>query len=232
MKNKNEIHLNIDTDKSISLPDLCKAVRKGQLIAASIDKKNSYNINELLKKSNDYILNTSLTINKTSFLTPHLDIGGSGETIIYKISKNELTIIDLNIDKEIDDSRVDMYEMDAGDLAFPDGKFLTITSFYTLMYVCYGDLLSIFNESFRVLKNGGVVKIWDVHTTQMPSGFTNVSIDLLCGKKTYHANYSSNAIQEIRDREFYRALLLASGFKNININIQNNYAEIEAYKLL
>ncbi|SHJ35964.1 class I SAM-dependent methyltransferase [Lutispora thermophila] len=230
MKNKNELHVSTNLNKVINnLTNLSETIKKGQLIAEKISSLKFDDINKLLQNRNN-IINTNLSINKTAFLTPHLDIGGSGEAIIYKISKNKLTIIDLDIDRKIDSKRVEMHRMDARNLKFEDNKFLTITSFYTLMYVCCNDILRIFHECYRVLQNGGVFKIWDVNIDQIPSGFTNVSLDISCGNKVYHAEYSSNAIQEIRDQEFYRTLLEDSGFKDVNINTQNNCIIIEAYK--
>ncbi len=59
--------------------------------------------------------------------------------------------------------------MDATDLKFLDNSFETVTSFFTLMYMSPEQQEKAAREAYRVLKPGGVFRIWDVELPVSPT---------------------------------------------------------------
>ena len=56
--------------------------------------------------------------------------------------------------------------MDATRLEFLDESFNIVTAFFSLMYMTASDHKGVFSEVFRVLKDKGVFRIWDIQLTQ------------------------------------------------------------------
>ncbi len=128
-----------------------------------------------------------------------LDIGGGGEGIIGKIYKNQTVSID-NREEELLDTNNDALKivMDATDLKFINDSFDMTTFFYSLMYMDNKTKKSAIKEATRVLKNGGVMEIWDTELPHFDGGdkdifIANVLIHIDNNKlKTgYGINYSN-----------------------------------------
>lgn len=92
-----------------------------------------------------------------------LDLGGGGEGVIGRIYGQQVTAID-NRQEELDEApgQCRKIRMDATALAFDDGTFDHVTSFYTLMYMNSSQQQKAIREAARVLRFGGLLHIWDV----------------------------------------------------------------------
>ncbi|UCH04088.1 MAG: class I SAM-dependent methyltransferase [Candidatus Thorarchaeota archaeon] len=93
-----------------------------------------------------------------------LDVGGGGEGIIGRMKGRQVVAIDRRR-PELEGTANEALKlvMDARELQFLENSFGTVTLFFTLMYIPFGDLDTIFSEVARVLKPGGALLIWDVN---------------------------------------------------------------------
>ncbi|MHA2117598.1 MAG: methyltransferase domain-containing protein [Candidatus Thorarchaeota archaeon] len=98
-----------------------------------------------------------------------LDIGGGGEGIIGRLMGRQVVAIDKRR-PELESTTSDALKlvMDARELQFLEKSFGTVTIFFTLMYMPFEDLDTIFSEIARVLKPGGELLMWDVKV-EVPS---------------------------------------------------------------
>ncbi|MHA2142817.1 MAG: class I SAM-dependent methyltransferase [Candidatus Thorarchaeota archaeon] len=98
-----------------------------------------------------------------------LDIGGGGEGIIGRIMGRQVVAIDKK-KPELEGTTSDALKlvMDAKELQFLENSFGTVTIFFTLMYMPFEDLDTIFAEIARVLKPGGELLMWDVKVEVPP----------------------------------------------------------------
>ncbi len=98
-----------------------------------------------------------------------LDIGGGGEGIIGRVKGRQVVAIDKR-KPELEGTTSDALKlvMDARELQFLENSFGTVTIFFTLMYMPFEDLDTIFSEVARVLKPGGELLMWDVKV-EVPS---------------------------------------------------------------
>ncbi|MFQ5832491.1 MAG: class I SAM-dependent methyltransferase [Candidatus Thorarchaeota archaeon] len=98
-----------------------------------------------------------------------LDVGGGGEGIIGRMKGRQVVAIDRRR-PELEGTSNESLKlvMDARDLQFLGNSFGTVTLFFTLMYIPFEDLDSIFSEVARVLKPGGELLIWDVSVEVTP----------------------------------------------------------------
>lgn len=97
-----------------------------------------------------------------------LDIG-AGDGIIELLKGRQVVGIDLNKELEETSNEALKVIMDASDLMFLDETFATATAFYTLMYIPWENLDTVFAEVSRVLKPQGQFLVWDAHLKVPPS---------------------------------------------------------------
>ncbi len=98
-----------------------------------------------------------------------LDVGGGGEGIIGRMKGKQVVAIDrLRPELESTANEALKLVMDARELQFLENSFGTVTLFFTLMYIPFDDLDTIFSEVARVLKPGGYLLIWDVNVEVPP----------------------------------------------------------------
>ncbi|MFW9966710.1 MAG: class I SAM-dependent methyltransferase [Candidatus Thorarchaeota archaeon] len=99
-----------------------------------------------------------------------LDIGGGGEGIIGRLKGRQVVAID-RLRPELESIQSDALKliMDARELQFLENSFGIVTIFFTLMYMSFEDLDTIFSEISRVLMPGGELLIWDVKV-EVPDG--------------------------------------------------------------
>ncbi len=107
-----------------------------------------------------------------------LDIGGGGEGIIARRFGERVVAIDLSRE-ELEEAPVNdalRIEMDARDLKFLDEEFLTITSFFTFMYMSPEDQKKAIREIFRVMKTDGEFFLWDIEIKPHDGGEKDVIV--------------------------------------------------------
>jgi len=91
-----------------------------------------------------------------------LDIGGGGEGVISRHVGGSVVSID-KIKAELEESpNVGIkIVMDATDMQFLDDTFDNANCFFSLMYMSDEDMEKVLQETFRILKRGGCLWIWD-----------------------------------------------------------------------
>lgn len=129
-----------------------------------------------------------------------LDIGGGGEGIIGRLYTNQVISID-NRKEELDEAPdfCNKILMDATNLNFKENSFDVVTFFYSLMYMNEETKKKAIFESFRVLKTGGILCIWDTEIENIyPKPFL-VELDIRFEKNEVHTTYGviRNEIQTI-----------------------------------
>ena len=150
-----------------------------------------------------------------------LDVGGGGEGVIGRIGGDRVVAIDTKLTELAEaDSPALKIRMDARDLQFLPGTFDMVTSFFTLMYVDGLDRRQVLAESFRMLKPGGRMYIWeptipDVPAAAPPIVAIRVKV-LLPGGEVINTGYGTAWSGHEQDLESCRALAGDAGFSIID----------------
>lgn len=98
-----------------------------------------------------------------------LDVGGGGEGVISRHSGQRVTAIDKRRDELEESPDIGLkIVMDACEMGFLDGSFDNVTCFYTFMYMRENEIARVLSETYRVLKHGGLLWIWDTAMPPMP----------------------------------------------------------------
>ena len=92
-----------------------------------------------------------------------LDLGGGGEGIIGLLRGRQVVAVDKRQD-ELEGCASGPIKVvaDATELPFLDASFDAATAFFFLMYVPNEDRPAVLDETFRVLRPGAKLHIWDV----------------------------------------------------------------------
>lgn len=173
-----------------------------------------------------------IDLRNIKFLSPHLDIGGSGEKIIYNAAyPNKLTIIDIDFDDIINNARAECYKMDASNMKFDDNTFQTITSFYTFLYMDEDTIRKTIKECFRVLRPGGLLYIWDVYLDSTErNNIIFAPLTIKYRNRVKEVTFGSSEVNLARNKDFYMDILHNSGFSIKSVNINNNSISLVAQK--
>ena len=103
-----------------------------------------------------------IDLSTTTFTGKILDIGGGGEGIIARIGGSGVLAIDRRADELTESPDVGWKViMDACQLNFIDNYFDSATFFYSLMYMDLQTAQQAIKETYRVLKPGALLWIWD-----------------------------------------------------------------------
>lgn len=124
-----------------------------------------------------------------------LDIGGGGEGIIGKLYGSNVVAIDKRADELYETSNDSLkIVMDASQMGFLDNSFDVITIFFTLLYMPIDVKQAVLKESLRVLKNGGVLEIWDAFVPKYEQGEKDIfvaDVKIVLPEETIHTQYGS-----------------------------------------
>ncbi len=149
-----------------------------------------------------------------------LDIGGGGEGVIGKLKGKEVVAIDLR-KKELEEAAEGPLKivMDARDLKFLDGSFMTATAFFSMMYLTdREDQRKVMAEAWRILKAGGRLYLWDVDLSKRPDTDKEVYLVHLryrIGEETKETGYGMSWPHEPRGPEDYIRLAEEAGFQHL-----------------
>jgi ubiquinone/menaquinone biosynthesis C-methylase UbiE len=155
-----------------------------------------------------------------------LDIGGGGEGVIGQLKGKQVIAIDSNQNEllEAADGPLKIV-MDAKHLKFFDSTFNLVTAFYSLMYMTTKDHKRVFGEVFRVLKEKGIFKIWDVQLTRRESvdkpGFA-VPVEVILPNIKINTCYGSCWLKESYDLDYYIEIARSTGFSIVVKNQRND----------
>jgi ubiquinone/menaquinone biosynthesis C-methylase UbiE len=145
-----------------------------------------------------------------------LDIGGGGEGVIGQLKGKQVVAIDSNPFELIEatDGPLKIL-MDARELKFLDNTFNLVTAFYCLMYMTEQDHKQVFGEVFRVLKDEGLFRIWDVQLTSQDNickpGFA-IPLEINLPDKMINIGYGWYWPEVNYDMDYYTKLSEQVGF--------------------
>jgi SAM-dependent methyltransferase len=163
-----------------------------------------------------------------------LDIGGGGEGIIGQLKGSQVIAIDIR-KRELEEAPPGplKIEMDARDLKFLDGAFMTATVFFTFMYIDDSDHEKVFQEIHRVLGQGGRLLIWDVILAERTNPKTKMAffpLAITLPQKVVKTGYGVRWPESGRPLTHYLDLAEESGFEVITNKIEGRWFFIEMIK--
>jgi len=145
-----------------------------------------------------------------------LDIGGGGEGVIGRMKGKQVVAIDLySWGMRRTPAGPLKIVMDATDLKFLDNTFETVTSFFTLMYMTPEQQVKAAREAYRVLKPGGVFRIWDVELPVSPDPKQDLAIfkfTFRLPSETVETGYGTSFPRTPLKMGHFERLLTAAGF--------------------
>ncbi len=148
-----------------------------------------------------------------------LDLGGGGEGVIGQLKGKDVVAIDFRKEELLEAPEGPLkLVMDARDLKFLDESFHTATAFFSLMYVRKKeDQLKVFRETWRVLKPGGVLHVWDVDVSQKPkTDSKHFIVHLLyhIGDRVTETGYGMPWPEKPRGIDYYQELAKQARFQD------------------
>ncbi len=159
-----------------------------------------------------------------------LDIGGGGEVVIGQVYGKNVIAID-NCQEELDDAPdcCNKLLMDATKLSYSDDSFDNVTFFYSLMYMTEETQRKAICEASRVLRTGGLIRIWDCEIdSAYPEPFV-VDLDICFEQKHIHTSYGIIK-DERQDFETVSQILKHAGLHMDRFQRENNQFYIQCRK--
>ncbi len=165
-----------------------------------------------------------------------LDIGGGGEGVISQFKNRQVVAIDLHESelKEVLENDALQIIMDAKELKFLDNSFNTVTAFFTLLYAPIMEHEKIFQEIYRVLKDGGEFVLWDVVIPKRGDNAKEmfvVELEIKILNKIIKTGYGTLWNKE-QDLSYYSSLAKSIGFQLLEQEINNEIFNIRFKKAL
>jgi len=163
-----------------------------------------------------------------------LDIGGGGEGIIGQVKGSQVIAIDIS-KRELEEAPPGplKIEMDARELKFLDGAFMTATVFFTFMYIDDSDHEKVFQEIHRVLETGGRLLIWDVTLAERPDPQRKMALFMLTitlPQKEVKTGYGVRWPEGGRSLSHYQNLAEAAGFEVSAKNVDGKWFFMDMIK--
>lgn len=221
--NINEVELNKFIDQNL---------KNAKKILDNIPINNMIKKYEIELSNSNTLINSIIDLRNIDFKNKHLDVGGSGEKIIYKASyPKDIIIIDLDFDSEIINKRVKCYNMDACSMEFENNYFKTITIFYTIMYMKEKNIIDAFIECYRVLDIDGLLYIWDICIDfQANYSLILAPVIIKYNNVIKKVTYGTKEVSGIRNQNYYTKMLIEIGFIIKECVVNNNSIFIVATK--
>ena len=149
-----------------------------------------------------------------------LDIGGGGEGIIGKLYGSNVVAIDKRADELYETSNDALkIEMDAAQMGFIDNSFDLVTIFFTLLYMPIDVKQAVLKESLRVLKDGGVLEIWDAFVPKYEQGEKDifvVDLEVVLPNETIKTQYGSLMGETAQTENQIRDWCTATGLQAVD----------------
>jgi ubiquinone/menaquinone biosynthesis C-methylase UbiE len=151
-----------------------------------------------------------------------LDIGDGGEGVIGQLKGKQVVSIDLNKEELLEAANGPLkIVMDATELKFLDNSFSSVTAFYSLMYMTAHDHERVFSEVFRVLKDEGLFRIWDVqliHKKCMNKPGFAVPVEVILPNRKISVGYGSYWPEKKYDLDYYIEIARKTGLQLVEKN--------------
>lgn len=149
-----------------------------------------------------------------------LDIGGGGEGIIGKLYGSNVVAIDKCADELYETSNDSLkIVMDAAQMGFLDNSFDVVTLFFTLLYMPPDVKQAVLKESLRVLKDGGILEIWDAFVPKYEPGEKDifvVDLEVLLPNETIKTQYGSLMGETAQTENQIRDWCTATGLQAVD----------------
>lgn len=165
----------------------------------------------------DTVKKQKLTLEKNIQGERILDIGGGGEGVIGGLYGKRVTAIDKRQD-ELDAAAEGPIKMvmDASNLTFKDKKFDAATSFFTMMFIDKDDHKKVFDEVYRVLKNGSEFILWDAVIPKEDDSKKDIFIielEIDTTNRLIETSYGVLKKDNEQDLKYFKKLGKKAGFK-------------------
>lgn len=151
-----------------------------------------------------------------------LDIGVGGEGVIGQLKGKQVISIDSNKGELLEAANGPLkIIMDATELKFLDNSFNSVTAFYSLMYMTSHEHERVFSEVFRVLKDEGLFRIWDVQLTHRKCinkpGFA-VPVEVILPDRKISVGFGSYWPEKKYDLDYYIEIATRTGLQLVEKN--------------
>ena len=152
-----------------------------------------------------------------------LDIGGGGEGVIGQLKGKQVVSIDSKKEELLEAANGPLkIVMDATELKFLDNSFGSVTAFYSLMYMTPREHERVFSEVFRVLKDEGLFRIWDVQLIHKKCvnkpGFA-VPVEVILLDRKISVGYGSYWPEKKYDLNYYIEIAGRTGLQLVEKNV-------------
>lgn len=146
-----------------------------------------------------------------------LDIGGGGEGVIGGIYGRKVIAVDKRQD-ELDAAAEGPIKMvmDASNLTFKDKNFDAATSFFTMMFIDKDDHKKVFDEVYRVLKNGSNFILWDAVIPKEDDSKKDIfliELEIATPNGLIETSYAVMKKNNEQDIKYFKKLGKKAGFK-------------------
>ena len=220
-------------DRKLTHEEIENYIKSGKLVGQKINDKwqvTQESINEFMRilgEERAHMVGPfTVDISNVKMQGRILDVGGGGEGVIGQIKKEMVTAIDKkkNELEEAPDSGDLKIVMDAKDLKFLDNTFITVTAFYSMMYIPSSDHNIIFQEILRVLKINGEFLLWDLNIpsrTNEEKDIYGVTLNIKIPEKIIEAGYGAYWVRR-KDADYYKEVAKNVGFKILEEKVDNH----------